>query len=95
MKIYRNIETLSDYETAGEAANVIERLEATGYADDIIALAERKYPNGCTEDEFESFLTSREVVDYVGWDFIQYDSEEEYENERALSWAEITDWDDR
>lgn len=95
MKIYREINSLADYETYSDAGDAISRLVDLGLDDEALWLAEKRFPNGCSEDEFESFLISYDLEKYIGWDFRNYDSREEYEEEEALATKEICEWDDR
>lgn len=55
---------------------------------------ERAYPEGMDEADFVEAVCER-AEKIAGWDFFGYDSREEYEEEQALAWAEICEWDDR
>lgn len=86
------IDSLTEYyELTGDRD--ICRIIDFGY-EDAFAYVERANPDGMEEADFVETVCER-AKDIAGWNFFEYDSEEEYREELALAYDEICNWDDR
>jgi hypothetical protein len=87
-----DVDSLTEYyELTGDSQ--ICRILDYGYEsafDDI----ERANPEGMDEADFVEAVCER-AEKIAGWDFFEFDSEEEYQDELALAFEEICEWDDR
>ena len=87
-----DVDSLEEYYDLTGDSDICRVLDY-GYGDAFYDV-EKKHPEGMDESDFVSAVCEQAVKD-AGWDFMQYDSYEEYDEEQALAWAEICDWDDR
>lgn len=82
----------------GNGDEVINRLKHTCTYDLINRIDNdmlHKLGKVTTDDLVEEYLKDTDNISkLVGWNFMEYDSEEEQDYEEALSWREICDWDD-
>lgn len=96
MKLFNDepfeVDSLTEYyELTGDSQ--ICRILDYGYESSFYDI-ERANPDGMNEDDFVEAVCER-AEKIAGWDFFEFDSREEYEEEQALAWAEICDCDDR
>lgn len=96
MKLIQNIDSFADIEVMGEAATTINRAEDAGYYDELFDAMEKDLKGEATIEQIEDWLTdTSNIVKVAGWDFVNFDSQDEYDREQYLSMKEVTDWDDR
>lgn len=96
MKLFNDepftVDSLAEYyDLTGDPT--ISRILDYGYEEAFYDVEEAN-PDGMNESDFVDAVCER-AEKIAGWDFFEFDSEEEYDREMALSWAEICDWDDR
>lgn len=96
MKVYNEIQSFAEFD-ANESANIINRLYDYNVADEAFAIVEKEFPNGCTSEQLDAWLCNNKgvFVDLLGWDFFNYDSEEEYNADEEAAWAELDEDDYR
>lgn len=93
---YYEISALNALETADDDVfRVISRLDFLDIDQHAMCIAIDTLGSSCTQEQLEDFLLSDKLKERIGWDFVQYDSQEEEDNELALAWQEISNWDDR
>ena len=80
MKMYKEIESVRDYEAWSGAVETIERLEELDKVEVLDSMLDEIFPDGCTETEVNDFLWfERETIA----DLIGYFSDDLFEEEEG------------
>jgi len=85
MKIYKEIESITDYEAWSGAKDTIERLEELDAIETLDSMLDEIFPDGCTETELNDFLWfERETIaDLIGHSSVDLFEDEEEESEEV------------
>lgn len=83
MKLYKEIESITDYEAWSGAVETIERLEELDAIETLDSMLDEIFPDGCTETELNDFLWFErdyiaELIGHCNTDLFE-DEEEESE----------------
>ena len=82
MKLYKEIDSIEDYEAWSRAKDTIKRLEELDKVDEIDSQLDDIFPDGCSETELNDFLwfetdTIAEMIGHNGGLFEDEPEEEE------------------
>lgn len=79
MRIYKEIESIEDYEAWSGAKNTIARLEELDAVETIDSILDDLFPGGCSETELNDFLwfETEYIAELIGHNGDLYDDTEE------------------
>jgi len=83
MKLYKEIDSIRDYEAWSGAVDTIKRLEELDAVETIDSMLDDLFPDGCSETDLNDFLWFERAViaEVIGHNGDLFDDEEEEEEE--------------
>lgn len=83
MKVYKEISSLNEFEAWIGGRETLERLRELGKVEELDAILDDVFPEGCSETELNDFLwfDRDTIAEWIGHDGDLFDDEEEEEND--------------